>query len=306
MTYDPNEPRDSRGRWTDGSESAPASQKQAAKVAGDYKAMNGLPQKPIKLGTEYYTPGPIAALQDAAKQYMKESGIPYDPPHDYEKVDPERASRIAQAFEDMRHDPNDPAVRESYEALAKETLAQWDAIKKTGVQVEWLKADEHGNFKDPYADSPRRAGMDVSLHNHWYGFPTDAGFGDSNDKTAHEAMKDNPLLRPTGETIGGRKVVVNDVFRIVHDMFGHFKEGNGFRADGEENAWRSHAAMYSDKARPAMTSETRGQNSWVNYGPYASTNKHASGADTHYAPQKIGIMPEWTWNEGRKDKRKHA
>lgn len=305
MTYDPNEPRDKQGKWTTGSESADASQKHAAEIAGDHKPLNGLPQKPIKLGNEYYTPGPMARLQDAAKEYMKTAGLPYDPPHDYEKVDPERATRIAQAFEDMKHDPNDPKVRASYEAMAKETLAQWDAIKKTGLEVEWLKPDASGNFKDPYADSPRRAAMDISMHNHLWVFPTDAGFGDANDKAAQEAVKGNPLLRPTGETIAGKKVVVNDVFRIVHDAFGHFKEGNGFRADGEENAWRSHSAMYSDLARPAMTSETRGQNSWVNFGPYAEHNKHASGADTHYAPQKIGLLPDWAIEEGRKDKRKH-
>lgn len=59
--------------------------------------------------------------------------------------------------------------------------------------------------------------------------------------------------------------------------------------------------MYSKEALPAVTSETRGQNSWVNYGPYGETNKTANAADTHYAPQKIGIMPAWTWEEGLAD-----
>lgn len=299
MAFDPNEPRDYHGRWTAGSESAESSQVQADKVAGGFKPLAGLPQKPIKLGKEYYTPGPNARIQGAAKDYMKSAGLPYDPPHTYEKADTERATRIAQAFEDMKHDPNDSKVKASYEALAKETIAQWDALKKTGLQVEWIKPGQ----KDPYADSPRRAQMDVSLHNHWWGFPTDEGFG-SGDEASKQAMKDNPLLRPTGETIDGRKVVVNDVFRIVHDMFGHVKEGVGFRADGEENAWRSHSAMYSDLARPAMTSETRGQNSWVNFGPNAAHNKHASGADTIYAPQKIGLLPQWAIDEGRKDRRR--
>lgn len=296
MTYDPNEARDKQGQWTTGSESAEASQRQAAKVAGDYKPLPGLPTKPIKLGNEYYTPGPNAKIQDAAKAYMKSAGLPYDPPKEYTKVDPERAARIAQAFEDMKHDPNDPAVKASYDALGKEVEAQWNALKATGLKVEWIKPDKDGNMKDPYADSPRRAEMDVSEHNHWYGFPTDAGFGNG-DEASKEAMKNNPLLRETGETIDGRKVVVNDLFRIVHDMFGHIKEGNGFRADGEDNAWRSHVAMFSDAAKPAMTSETRGQNSWVNFGPNAEKNKHANAADTVYAPQKIGLMPNWTWEE---------
>jgi hypothetical protein len=93
------------------------------------------------------------------------------------------------------------------------------------------------------------------------------------------------------------------VFRIVHDYFGHIKEGVGFREDGEENAWRSHSAMYSDKARPAMTAETRGQNSWVNFGPFAEFNKTAKGSETQYAPQKTGLLPDWVMQDGASDKR---
>jgi hypothetical protein len=36
-------------------------------------------------------------------------------------------------------------------------------------------------------------------------------------------------------------------------------------------------------------------------GPYGESNRTASAADTHYSEQKVGLMPEWTWNEGRKD-----
>jgi hypothetical protein len=80
------------------------------------------------------------------------------------------------------------------------------------------------------------------------------------------------------------------VFRAVHDYFGHAKEGVGFGPRGEENAWRQHSAMYSDAARPAMTSETRGQNSWVNFGPHGEANR-ANPEDTHYAEQKAGLLP---------------
>lgn len=50
-----------------------------------------------------------------------------------------------------------------------------------------------------------------------------------------------------------------------------------------------------------MTSETRGQNSWVNFGPHAEANKGASGADTIYAENKAGLLPEWAWENGRLD-----
>lgn len=59
----------------------------------------------------------------------------------------------------------------------------------------------------------------------------------------------------------------NEKFRAVHDVFGHGIYGNPFGAKGEENAWAVHSQMYSPLARLAMTAETRGQNSFVNYTP---------------------------------------
>lgn len=151
---------------------------------------------------------------------------------------------------------------------------------------------------NPYEASPRLAVLDVNENNHLWFFPTEEGFGTA--ETADIDISGNPLMVPTGEILNGHKMLANDVFRVVHDYFGHIKEGVGFRADGEENAWRSHSAMYSDLARPAMTAETRGQNSWVNYGPYGEHNRKAKG-DTIYAPQKTGIMPDWVMSEGAGD-----
>jgi hypothetical protein len=280
-----------------GSGSLEQAQAAAATAANGRAKLSGLPDKPIKLGNEYYVPGPIAKVHETAANYMKSAGLTYNPPDTYIKVDPERASRIANAFSEMKHDPDDPKVKASYEALAKETIAQWKAVKESGLKVEWIKEGQ----ADPYADSPRRAAMDVSLNNHWWGFPTDFGFGNDSEE-AKEAAKTNPMLAMTDEVVDGRKCCVNDLFRVVHDYFGHFKDGVGFRADGEDNAWRSHVAMFSDAAKGAMTTETRGQNSWVNFGPYGESNKAAKAADTHFAPQKVGLLPEWVWKGENSDK----
>src|SRR5690606_22589305 len=83
--------------------------------------------------------------------------------------------------------------------------------------------------------------------------------------------------------------------------FGHGLEGAGFRADGEENAWQAHVRLFTGAAVAAITTETRGQNSWLNFGPYGERNRTASVEDTIFADQKTGLMPEWTWTEGRAD-----
>ena len=259
----------------------------AAEVAEGHQPLQGLPQKPVELDGQLYVPGPIGRIRDAAERYM--AGKPYAPPTTYVKLDKERAGRIADAFDAMPDAPDDPAVKASYAAMTRETLAQWQEVKASGLKVDWIQPGQ----ADPYASNPRAAAMDVAKNNHWWGYPTDLGYG-SGDLAS---QANNPMLADSGEVIGGRKALVNDVFRVVHDYFGHFKEGNGFRAEGEDNAWRSHASMFSREALPAMTAETRGQNSWVNFGPYGETNRKASAGDTHYAPQKIGILPDWTFDD---------
>src|SRR5215207_3048135 len=118
-------------------------------------------------------------------------------------------------------------------------------------------------------------------------FPTDQGFGTGG--------ANNPLLKRVGPIGDLPNATANDAFRVVHDAFGHFAPGNPFfRAPGEERAWQAHKRMYSPEAAPAMTAETRGQNSWLNYGPHGESNRNAASADTVFADQKSGLLPSWT------------
>lgn len=251
--------------------------------------MRGLPAQ-IEMDGKQVTFGPHTPARTAAEQYAARAGIDYNPPTAYSQVDPERAKRIAAAYEAMPHAPNDPTVKAAYSALIKETLAQWEEIKKTGIKVEFIEG------KDPYGN-PRNAILDVVNNNHLWVYPTEAGFGGT--ASAGVDVSGNPLLEVVpGETISGKPVVANDIFRIVHDYFGHVAEGVGFRASGEENAWRMHSAMFSPLAQRALTTETRGQNSWLNFGPFAEHNKTATGETTQYAPQKTGLLPEWVSKEG--------
>lgn len=221
---------------------------------------------------------------------MQRAGLPYNPPRDYVKVDPANASRIADEFHRMPHAPNDPWVKAAYDQMIRETMAQWQAIKHLGgLNVEFMPD------RDPYAASPRLAIEDIKHNNHMFVFPTDTGFGTDPNAISTD---DHPMLAPTGEQFSGRQALVNDIFRVVHDYFGHAKEGVGFRADGEENAWRSHASMYTPLARRAMTTETRGQNSWLNYGPHGERNRNARTEDTVFADQKAGLLPRWVSEYG--------
>ena len=259
---------------------------------GGFEQLDGLPDTVIVDGAPVKF-SEFQPARDAAREYMAKAGLPYVPVRKYVKVDRARAERIAAEFEKMKHDPENPEVKAAYEALAKEALAQWEVIKATGFKAEFITGE------DPYGN-PRNAIKDIVENNHMWVYPTDAGYGA--DRNVSQDGTNHPMLAVVpGEEISGRPVRVNDIFRIVHDYFGHAKEGVGFRADGEENAWRIHSAMFSPLARRALTTETRGQNSWLNFGPHGEANRKAKTAETVFAEQKAGLMPEWVSNEGVSD-----
>jgi hypothetical protein len=254
-----------------------------------YQAVPGKPSVVTIPGYGKVEARPVQPLQDAAETYMRSVGRPGQ--HDvtaFPRLDEDRAARIAEAYARMRHDPTDPRVAKAYDAMAEETMAQYRALRDQGLDFHFLRDGE----PDPYARSPSLGYPDIIKNGRLTVFPTEQGFG-SNELFDPSA---NPLLKKVGKVGDLEDATVNDAFRAVHDAYGHFGPGNPFfRAPGEERAWFAHSRMYSPEAVPAMTSETRGQNSWLNFGPHREHNKTALGADTIFADQKTGLMDDWTW-----------
>jgi hypothetical protein len=246
--------------------------------------------------------GPDPQLVAVAEQYAKENGIPFKRQAEYVKVDEERAKRIADAYEAMANDPQNPKVKEAYQNLIKQTIAQYEALVKAGYKFWFMDLNIPSNAE--YASTPYNAIRDLRKNKEMGVFATTDGYGDSG--LTELDVEGNPLLADTGIQwgVGGldgpkKNVLANDLFRAVHDAFGHGLEGSGFRARGEENAWQAHVRLFTGSAIEALTSETRGQNSWLNFGPNGESNRNAKVEDTVFAEQKVGLMPEWTSKEGR-------
>ncbi|MDP4848122.1 MAG: hypothetical protein NWR51_12775, partial [Akkermansiaceae bacterium] len=228
-----------------------------------------LPGAPIVEGAT----GPDPGLNAVAEQYLENLGIPIHRPTEYARIDPDRASRIGDAYEQMAHAPDDPQVREAYRELIEQTMAQYRALQEAGYQF-WLFDPE----TDPYKGSPWAAMRDIRANKRMAVFATEAGFGSDGDfdPTSNPMLEDTGMEWPYGSPDGPlKRVFANDVFRAVHDAFGHGLEGCGFRAQGEENAWQSHVLLFHGAAVGAITTETRGQNSWLNYGPHGDHNRKA-------------------------------
>lgn len=265
------------------------------KTLAEIYAMNSRSAKYSPLGKTNPRNPHISKISEA---YMADRGVVEPRVRLLDTIDEGRAKRIADAFDDMKDEPNNPKVRKAYEDLAKETKDQYDALTKAGYKMEpWEGKGQ------PYKNSAEMV-EDVRNNKHLWFFKTDEGFGTGADA-------DHPLLKESGIVVNGHKMKYNDLFRAVHDMFGHAKEGNQFGPVGEENAWRIHSVMYSPDARRAMTSETRGQNSWVNFG---KSRRNKTGGiikkgeegfieakDRPYAEQKTGLLPdEFVFQKGEK------
>jgi hypothetical protein len=199
------------------------------------------------------------------------------------KINPEVSAKIADAYSALQHSPDDPAVQKAYNALIDETVQQYKDMQKEGLKISKIKE----GMTNPYPTSKAMI-EDVAKNKHLWYYPTEQGFGSSAvDQSKHPMLKITDLLDDEG-----KPMLANDVFRAVHDYQGHYKGNNKFGALGEEKAYQQHKRMFSPEAIKALTTETRGQNSWVNYGPYGKANR-ANPANTTYADQKAGLLPDW-------------
>ena len=249
---------------------------------------------------------PISGVSEIANRYFQRIFGTQRPKYFGSKsLDEARAKRISDAFDAMKNDPNNPEVKEAYEALAKETLEQYKDMADAGYSIEINNNEPYNNSQEMIDDLRKNKRMKI--------FSTESGFGDS--KITDEQRAQNPLLRDSGiKDVNGKPLLVNDVFRAIHDFFGHSELGNSFGKKGEENAWNIHARMYSPIARKAMTTETRGQNSYVNFsgvndkvnelreqarelreeGLFAQARKKVEEIyeEMSFADQKVGLLPE--------------
>lgn len=213
-------------------------------------------------------------------------------------LNPEHGKTIASAYEQMKHEPSHPEVQKAYGSLINETKKQFQDMVNSGVKMSRIQPGQ----ENPYKNS-KELHHDIRENNHIHFFPTDQGFGsDESDKSDH------PMMQGTGVMHDGKELLANDMFRIVHDYYGHHKGGeSGFGPKGEHRAYLTHKKMFSPEAQKALATETLGQNSHVNFGPHGEHNR-ANPHKTIYAEQKAGLLPDHiisgNWHSSENDIKK--
>ena len=161
-----------------------------------------------------------------------------------------------------------------YARFTRETLRQYQTIVDAGYAVlPWQRPGV------PYRDSTELCTA-VRATRRVYVYLTRDGHGDGPPVGFH------PLREPSGVVVDGVALAYNDVFRAVHDVFGHVMYGNGFSAAGEFRAAYGHMRMYSEAVHPVVFTEQVAQICWYFFGPHLDR-----GAPRRYPDQKVLDCP---------------
>lgn len=181
---------------------------------------------------------PVTAAAEGARAYTHGA---YNPQGlENRMADPVRGYKVQKAYREAEAASGGRNIRQSYEHMRRGINEQHDFLTRPREQGG-LGFQHEVVDHDPYP-TPQAMAADVA-----------------------QGKIKTQATRVTGphHTFTNEE---NDRFRAVHDVFGHAATGRGFDRNGEEAAFLSHRQMFPKRAIAALASETRGQNSVLNYG----------------------------------------
>lgn len=204
------------------------------------------------LSSRQFEPPP--GISEGAQSYAASRGLSVS----HEGLDTMQASPTMQfgvqrAYRRSQASPVEaPGIRKSYEAMRSQVNDQYEHMTGAmGIKHEVTDTDPYKTPADMAAD-----------------------LAQGRIKTWSSAPTPHEFFTPEE----------NDKFRAVHDVFGHAAIGRGFSRHGEEAAFHAHRQMFTPDAHAALASETRGQNSFLNYGP--------TGGFPDQGSKLVGV-PDW-------------
>lgn len=189
-------------------------------------------------------------VEDFVRQYMAGKNKSYAGYVRQQTLNPEMMPYVSQKYDELPIVGDKQSIF-SYEKMKPELLSQFRFLKEQGLNIQPSQQDPYPTSRDMVEDV--KSGQFKFL------------------KTPEEELQNHPLGEKSGEQISGQSLRFNDLFRVVHDFFGHgpSQKRNQFGPRGETNAFLSHERMFPEEAKPALTTETIGQNSYNNAGPYS-------------------------------------
>jgi Large polyvalent protein associated domain 38/ParB-like nuclease domain len=198
--------------------------------------------------------GDVAVARVLVDKYRQQNSVQAGRLETYLPEPVDYMLRVADAQQRGQHSPGDAAVAKAYRALVDETKRMYQALGD-------LKVSAWSGNGAPYA-SPAAMLDDIAAGRLTLRL-SDEMFGPGADNPGH------PLNTASGfKTTDDRVLTNNDLFRIVHDVYGHGQSGFRDDARGAYNAYHEHARLLSPEARRALATETLAQRAWQEFGPH--------------------------------------
>ena len=158
----------------------------------------------------------------------------------------------------------------SYQSLGDFLTIQYDELRAIGIEFVFESGEQYNSSSSMFADiAQRRLKVRKSLGDDYA-----------------DIKWDHPMAMEV-LTIDGR-MYLNDVFRAVHDVLGHYAIRASFGQDGEAMAWLHHRSLLPSISRQALWCETRGQNTWTNFW---DNHQSLPNRERPFAVQKFGTIP---------------
>lgn len=198
-----------------------------------------------------FTPSGLAIQGARAYASLRGLNDPHQVEYTHVMQTPETVRTVGRLYDQLPE--FDRAAVPSFEAMRREVNDQHDFMtNRLGIKTEAVDYDPYPDVRDMVDDVSKRKTLKV-LGTHVTG--------------GHPYFSDDE----------------NNKFRAVHDFFGHAATGRSFDRHGEQASYLAHAQMFSPEAVPALTTETKGQNSSLIL-------------NGHFGPNKIGLLPPEHWS----------
>lgn len=172
-------------------------------------------------------------------------------------------------YNDM-HSSLDETVEWSYSSLRDMAVYQFDALVDLGYEFTFISGEPYPSSKAMFEDiDQKRLKVRMSLGDDYADIPTS-----------------HPMAQIVFPAEG--RMILNDVFRAVHDILGHYIARASFSESGEAIAWLNHRSTFPRSAHLALWCETRGQNTWTNFW---DNHQSLPLRERPFAVQKYGSVP---------------
>lgn len=186
--------------------------------------------------------------------------------------------RVAVLYERAVPFQCDPDLLERYEIVKLHNRILYDEVTAAGISVRpWTGEGQ------PYRDSRDLRGRVVRT-----GVLEVFLTADGHGPFAGDEGGRHPLRGPSGLRADGVDLQHNDLFRAVHDLFGHVMFGHTFGPAGELLAARCQMQLYPRAAWPVVFAEQVGQVCWFYYGPH----RELPPGRRPYPEQKVLAFPD--------------